>query len=55
MITSDIFSDMDEILGSVVQSGLKRIRAWCAAELVAGRLVGRVGGGRDRCGIAGGL
>jgi DNA-directed RNA polymerase specialized sigma24 family protein len=28
MITSDVFSDMDETLGSAVQSGFKRIRSW---------------------------
>ena len=28
MITSDVFSDMDEILGSAVRSGFKRIRSW---------------------------
>ena len=28
MITSDVFSDMDESLGSAVESGLKRIRSW---------------------------
>src|SRR5205809_6892551 len=28
MITSDVFSDMDETLGSAVQAGFKRIRSW---------------------------
>jgi DNA-directed RNA polymerase specialized sigma24 family protein len=28
MITSDVFSDMDETLGSAVHSGFKRIRSW---------------------------
>ena len=28
MSTSDVFSDMDETLGSAVQSGFKRIRSW---------------------------
>src|SRR5437773_11668878 len=28
MITSDVFSDMDETFGSAVQSGFKRIRSW---------------------------
>lgn len=28
MITSDIFSDTDETLGSAVQAGFKRIRSW---------------------------
>src|SRR5437773_8467131 len=28
MITSDVFSDMDETLGSAIQSGFKRIRSW---------------------------
>ena len=28
MITSDVFSNMDETFGSAVQSGFKRIRSW---------------------------
>jgi RNA polymerase sigma factor (sigma-70 family) len=28
MITSDVLSDVDETLGSAMQSGLKRIRSW---------------------------